>query len=436
MIEGSRFLAVTLLYKIEFEGKYSNFSLSNEFYREEISSKDRGMLVELVYGVLERKITLDYYISRFSSVPVRKLDPYVLIILRISVYQLVYMNKVPGYSICNEAVNLAKKLAPRQTGFINAILRNMSKEKLSLPSYSKKYFHSHIRFLSVKYSMPEWIIERLSKTHHENFIEKLFSKMNTNANFCIRVNKLKTSIEGLIEPLESKGFHLSKSKLSEYSLIVENPQGIIETQEFLDGLFYIQDTAATLTSEILSPKRGEVVLDACCAPGGKTTHIAELMSNEGEIVACDLYENKLKIVNQNALRLGITIINTMHIDSKKYFPEFDKRFDKVLLDVPCTGLGIMGRKPEIRWERKIEDFEALNSIQLELLENCSKYLKIGGELVYSTCSIDSSENEEIINKFVEDNAEFEFCFDFKYRTYFPHVDNCDGFFISKIRRIK
>ncbi len=444
-----RYVAYKILHKVESEGGFSNISLSHEIRNSNFSELDKGFLTELTYGVIERKVTLDYFISRFSSVPVRKMNIHVLILLRISAYQLAFMSKVPDYSICDETVKIAKRVIPVNAGFINAVVRSMSSEPLKVPNYSKKSFHSFTRYLSVKHSMPEWLIDRWQKIFGHESLEKLFNAMNNSVRFEIRANRMKTNVEKLKESLELNGFKTRKSSASIDTLIVENPSGIIRTSEFKDGLFYIQDSAASLASIVLNPSSNDSVLDACSAPGGKSTHIAEIMNNEGEVIASDVYPHKLTLIEENFNRLGISCIKTVILDATLFKKEFENHFDKILLDVPCTGLGLLSRKPEIRWSRSESDFIELNVLQKKILENCSKYLKVGGVLVYSTCSLDETENLDIISSFVKGNSNFEFA-DFEILlpdsiknrggkdgclTLFPHIDNTDGFFISKIRRI-
>jgi len=449
MLTSPRYVAYKILHKIETEGGYSNISLSHEIRNSNFSELDKGFLTELTYGVIERKVTLDYFITRFSSVPVRKMNVHVLILLRISAYQLAFMSKVPNYSICDETVKIAKRVIPVNAGFINAVVRAMSSEELKVPNYSKKSFHTHTRYLSVKHSMPEWLIERWLKMFGHEMLETMFESMNNSVRFEIRANRLKTNVERLQESLDIDGFHTKKSNVSVDTLVVENPSGIIRSSEFKDGLFYVQDSAAALASIILNPSANDRILDACSAPGGKATHIAEIIQDKGEVIASDIYPHKLSLIEENFNRLGISCIKTVIFDATKFNRDFENYFDKILLDVPCTGLGLLSRKPEIRWSRTESDFLELNSLQKNILENCAKYLKVGGSLVYSTCSLDETENHDIISSFVKENSNFEFS-DFesllpdsiKNRggkegslTLFPHIDNTDGFFISKIRRI-
>ena len=443
-----RYIALKILHKIDFDGGFSNISLSHEIRNSSFSELDKGFLTELVYGVIERKITLDYFISRFSTVPVRKMNHHVLLILRISAYQMAFMDKVPFYSICDEAVKLAKKLIPVNAGFINAVLRSMSQTKLIIPSFSKKLFHSETRYLSVKYSLPEWLIERWIGGFGHDFALELFNAFNHNVKFEIRVNRIKSSVTDVQATLGEKGYRLRPSKISCDSLIVENPSGIIATEEFKHGLFYVQDSAASLVSIVLDPGNGERVFDACSAPGGKATHIAEIMGDTGEVIACDVFPHKIDLISENATRLGLKSVHPKLCDSLVYNEDMKEKFDRVLLDVPCTGLGLLARKPEIRWSRNDSDFEDVSKLQMNLLNNCSKYLKPNGCMVYSTCSIDHAENEDVINAFVDAHSDFEFCSfedllpdSLKDRggaggmlTLYPHLDKCDGFFIAKIRR--
>lgn len=444
-----RYIAMRILLKVEEEGGYSNLALSHEMRNASFSELDKGFLTELVYGVIERKMTLDYFIARFSSVPIRKMNRYVLVILRIATYQLAYLDKVPSYSVCDEAVKIAKKVIPVNAGFINAVLRAMSQAKLVIPAYSKKLFHQYNRYLSVKHSMPEWLIARWLTVFGQPFVEALFESSHRHATFELRANTTKITCDALRALLEENGYEVQKSLIAKDGLRIANPAGIIQTKAFQQGLFYVQDAAASLVSHVLNPTKNSRILDACSAPGGKATHLAELMEDAGEVIACDVFPHKLGLINENLMRLSLNSVHPTLQDSTIRNATYDSAFDAVLLDVPCTGLGLLGRKPEIRWAREEQDFASLHRVQNDLLHTCAEYVKPGGTLVYSTCSIDPSENQERIHAFLSAHKAFSLC-DFDallpeqlrnrggqdgMLTLYPQIDDCDGFFISKMRRV-
>ncbi|MBE7016405.1 MAG: 16S rRNA (cytosine(967)-C(5))-methyltransferase RsmB [Ruminococcaceae bacterium] len=422
----SRETALKALYEIEFNGAYSNMVVKSALMGD-ISKQDKAFITQLVYGVVRYKLSLDYIISQFSSVKLKKLSKYVLLILRMGIYQLKYMDKVPESAAVNESVKLAKRYCPKSSGFVNAILHNYIKNADTI-----KYPEDRIKNLSVKYSFPENLIEVFEET---GFGEDLLSALNTQPETTIRVNTLKCS------ELQIEG--IKDNPCYEYA---KNITGISigASEEYNSGLFTVQDVAAMMAGLALAPCENNVCVDVCAAPGGKTTHLAELMKNKGCIYAFDKHEHKIEIIEKNAERMGIEIIKAMIWDSTTVKEDLINTADRVLADVPCSGLGIIRRKPDIKWSK--DDISALPDIQYKILESSAKYLKVGGYLVYSTCTVNKRENEDVITKFVENNPEFEFekivlpsplnRENNGYITLYPNIDNTDGFFISKIKRCK
>ena len=304
-----------------------------------------------------------------------------------------------------------------------------------------------IERISKTTSMPSWIIEELLKEKTIEEVEKICKASNERPNISIRVNKLKITKEKLKEELNKNNIQFEDGILDDF-LIIKKIKNIENLDLFKKGFFTIEDEGAGLIPIILNPKQNEIILDACSAPGGKTTYMAEIMHNKGKIEAWDIYEHRLKLVKQNAKRLGINIIETKVNDATKYNEKYKEKFDKILLDVPCLGIGVLKRKPDIKWKRKKEDIKEIQKIQFEILNNCSKYLKKGGEIVYSTCSILKQENEEIINKFIKNNELFVVknidLDEKKYLKKISKLDNylqiyqnkkTDGFFICKIQKM-
>ena len=434
-----REIAFKALYKIEKEEAYSNLVL-DELIKEnknKINQIDIGFISEIVYGVTTYKITLDYIISKYSKTKINKISIATKNILRIGLYQILFLDKVPKSAAVNESVNLAKKYSSKSSGFVNAVLR-----KVDLEDYKQiDDIKDEIERISIKYSMPKWIIEELLKEFKINEVEKICINSNLKPKTTIRVNNIKIKEEELLKLFDKKNIKYKKSELENF-IYVENLKNIAEIEEFKKGYFTIQDLAAGLVSIILNPKEGEDVLDCCSAPGGKTTHLAEIMNNKGKIIAWDLYESRLKLVNQNSERLGIKIIQTEEKDATIFDEKLVKRFDKILLDVPCLGIGVIRRKPDIKWQRKKEDIQTIKKEQLKILENCSKYLKDNGYMVYSTCSILKEENEEIINEFIKNNNDFKVIntnikngnSENQMIKLYPNEKN-DGFFICLLQKI-
>jgi len=399
-----REIALKALYKIEKENAYSNLVLDEimKENKDKLTKIDVGFISEIVYGVTTYRITLDYIISKYSKTKINKISIFTKNILRMGIYQIIFLTKVPISAAVNESVNLAKKYSAKSKGFINAILR-----KVSVEDYNKiDNINDDIERISTKHSMPKWIIEELLKEFKIEEVQKICINSNLKPKTTVRVNTIKISEEELLKIFDEKNIKYKKSEIENF-IYLENIKNISEIEEFKKGYFTVQDLAAGLTSIILNPKKGEKILDCCSAPGGKTTHLAEIMKNSGEILAWDLYDSRLKLVNENAKRLGIDIIKTEIKDASEFHEELFQKFDKILLDVPCLGIGVIKRKPDIKWQREKDDLAKIKKEQLNILENCSKYLKKGGYMVYSTCSILKEENEEIIKDFMKKNDNYK-----------------------------
>lgn len=443
-IDFARNLAVKVLYKIDEEKSYSNIILDEALNsnREKLTNKDIGFISELVYGVTTWRLTLDTIIQKYSKTKLKKISPIVKNILRIGAYQILYLDKIPKSAAVNESVNLCKKYSMKSTGFVNAILRKIDKKDLDELNNIK----NNVERISKTTSMPEWIVEKLITELGMEKAKEVCSNSNIKPKMSVRVNKLKISKEELIKRLEEKDIELENGILDDF-IYLNSVKNVTNLEEYKEGLFTMQDEAAALTAVVLNPKENDNILDCCSAPGGKTTYLAELINNNGKITAWDLYENRLKLVNQNAKRLGINIISTKTNDATVLRDEYLESYDKVLLDVPCLGLGVMRRKPDIKWQREEKDVGDISKIQLEILEACSKYVKKGGKLLYSTCSILKEENEDIIEEFLKNNSEFkiispdnnklnEFRENIENQRYiklYPNNKN-DGFFICLLEK--
>lgn len=445
MIDKARESALKVLYKIEKEGAYSNIALGEEISknRNNLDEKDIGLISEIVYGVITWKLTLDEIIKKYSNIRLKKISPWILNILRMGIYQIVFLEKIPKSAAVNESVNLAKRYGHKSSSnFVNAILRKVEKR-----DYEDFFdIENDIERISKTASMPEWIIEELLSENSIDMVNEICKSSNKKPKVCIRVNKLKNSKDMLKKSLESKGVKVEDGIVKDF-LILNRVKNIENMKEFRNGEFTIQDEAAGLIPLILEPKENENVLDACSSPGGKTTYIAEIMNNKGRIEAWDIHEHRVRLVETAAERLGINIIYTRVNDATIYQEQYKESFDKILLDVPCLGIGVLRRKPDIKWQRKKEDVEEITKIQKDILETCSKYLRKGGELVYSTCSIFKKENEDIVEEFLEKNKEFEcvkierleqefFNKYVKNNKYIQVYQNekTDGFFICKMQK--
>ncbi len=416
----AREIAVKVIYDVEASGAYSNMALKKALSGD-ISAKDKGFITTLVYGVIDKKITLDYVIGKFSKLKLKKISKFILIILRTGIYQLMFMDKVPASAAVNESVRLARRYGhSASAGFVNGVLRNVSRTEIEYPSDKTEY-------LSVKYSFPMRICEKWISDFGFDFTENLLKAFSETSKLNIRPNTLKTTADELFNLFSEKG--RTACIVGDY--IVSEGFDIANDELYKNGFYTIQDAAAMQAAKTLAPYEGETVIDMCSAPGGKTTHMAELMNNKGKIYAFDVHEHKIELIRKNAKRLGITIIDAKIGDGCEFNEEYKGVADKILCDVPCSGLGIIRRKPEIKWNRHGDS--NLPRLQRMILDNASAYLKRGGEIVYSTCTIEREENENVTGGFLKDNESFEKLYE---KTFYPHIDNTDGFYICKMKRIK
>lgn len=430
MIDKTREIALKILYKIDKEQAYSNLVLKEEIKlnRKNLNEKDIGLISEIVYGVTTWRLTLDEIIKKYSKIKLKKISVWILNVLRMGVYQIIFLDKIPKSAAVNESVNLAKRYGhSSSSNFVNAILRKVEKS-----DYDEFFqINDDIERISKTTSMPQWIINELLTNNNIEVVEEICKNSNLKPKVTIRINTLKTTKKEIINILKTKDIIYKETEYEDF-LILEKIKDIENLDLFKNGFVTVQDISAGLAAKNLEPKKGEKILDACAAPGGKTTYLAEMMQNEGEIVAWDIYEHRTKLIKQNANRLGIEIIKTEEKDATIYDEKLNEKFDKILLDVPCLGIGVIKRKPDIKWQRKLQDIKEITEIQKKILENCSKYLKQGGMLVYSTCSILKEENEEIIHNFFKENIDFKIVED-GIINIIPD-ENKDGFFICKLQK--
>ena len=428
MIDKVRELALKVLYKIDKEEAYSNIAL-NEILnanREKLTPKDIGLISEIIYGVTTWKLTLDVIIIKHSKIKMKKISTWVVNILRMGIYQILFLDKIPQSAAVNESVNLAKRYGHKSSAnFVNAVLR-----KISMVDYAELFkIENPIERISKTTSMPVWIIEELLKDRDYNIsnVRKICGNLVQRPNITIRRNNLKINKEEFEKQLKERNINFTEIEENKDFYIVEKIKNIENLDMFQKGYFTVQDLSAGMSAYMLEPKENEYILDACSAPGGKTTYIAELMNNKGKILAWDLYEARTNLIKENAQRLGINIINTEKNDATKYKAEYNEKFDKILLDVPCMGIGVIKRKPDIKWHRKPEDLKVISKVQYEILENCSKYVKKGGTIIYSTCSILEKENHGIIQKFLEKNPIYTTT-----EIKIEPTEKQDGFYIAKL----
>lgn len=424
----NRKTAYQTLLDVESKKAYSNIALNHKVYVNKPNSP--AFVRQLVYGVLERKMTIDYYLEQLVKDGLGSLKNQELTILRMGVYQLGYMGSVPEYAAVNESVNLAKRYCKSKAGLVNGVLREYQnrKNQMKLPSREE----DEIRYLSVKYSYAPWIIELWLKYYSMEFTEALMQAGNERPPMTIRMNWLKVVKDDLIHALESRGFEVTRGKLCQDALNVRG-SNLLESDLYKHGLFTPQDQSSMLVAEKLNPQHGDIIMDVCAAPGGKTTAIAERMNNTGKIIASDIYRRKLDQVDKEACRLGITNIETRSWDATRVDSTMVSKADRVLVDAPCSGLGVVRRKPEIKYKERSDEMELLPKKQLAILSASSSYVKPGGTLVYSTCTINPEENEKVVTEFLKSNKGFSRV---ERTLLLPNVNDTDGFFICVMRREK
>lgn len=443
----ARETAVLILDKVLGEKAYSNIALKQGLEYSNLSRVDKALVTEIVNGTLKNMIKLDFIIAKFVKMDMSKLDKNVENILRTGVYQIMYLDRVPDSAACNEGSNLARKFSNEGTvKFVNGVLRNVSRNKDTLQFPDKT--REPLRYLSITYSHPIWIVEKWLGEFGFEFTEQLLIANNQVPHFTIRVNRLKIDKESLIKILEQEGIEYGDGLYNKEALYIKGTSAIENKSSFRQGLYQIQDESSILVGHILDPKPGDLVIDICSAPGGKVTHAAELMENKGRIIARDVYQHKLDLIQQNCKRLGITIVETEIFDAKELDRKMVGKADKVLLDAPCSGLGVLRRKPDMKLKKTADNFDELNKLQQQMLSKAAEYVKPKGVLVYSTCTINKSENIKVIESFLKNREDFYMDDISKllpenldsntktkgYVEIFPNIHGIDGFFIARLRR--
>lgn len=423
MNENPRYIAVKLLIRMLSDGSWSNLLLDKELTRSELGEQDRRLCSMLVYGVIERLLTLRHIVSCYSKRPPEKLDTEVLCILYTGLYQLKYCEKIPERAAVDESVRLAALFRKKSAaGFINAVLRQFLRDgkELRMPEDEQQA-------LEVRYSAPAALIGLLMQEHGREAAERFLEDSLKPPPCTVRLNTLR------IKTLPD----MRACPETEGAFFADVPD-ISHSAAFREGLLHVQDLSSQLCCAILDPQPGETVLDVCAAPGGKSFTIAERMENRGVVYAFDLHPKRVKLIQEGAERLGLDIIQTAVQDAKQHRPDMPEA-DRILCDVPCSGLGVIRRKPEIKY-KKLPDFAGLPEVQYAILENASGYLKPGGTLVYSTCTVSRAENEAVVEKFLAAHPEFspvpltELGIAEGWTTFLPGERNCDGFFAARLKR--
>ena len=441
-MDKARETALKIINAVHEQEAYANVALAKELRKGGLSDMDRRFVTELVYGTVKAGETLDWIIRKYINRPISKVSPIIRDILRMGVYQLKYMDKVPDSAACNESVELAKRFGHAGVAkFVNGVMRTMVREP-EKGAFPEGKGNATVQ-LALTEQHPEWLVRRWIKEFGYDEAAKLCAFNNQQAPLSVRANTLKTNRSELMLQLISVGVDCQQSVFTPEGVIINSHGSLDDLQVLQDGYCQVQDESSMLVAHVVDPQPGELVLDVCSAPGGKTTHMAAMMENRGRIVACDIYDHKLERVRSNAERLGVTIIDPMLIDAREIWQEFPQEADRVLVDAPCSGLGVLRRKPDSRWRKSPELIKELPKLQLEILRSAAAAVKPGGLLVYSTCTIAHEENQDVVKAFLEKAKEFTLenagerlpvPRDDEMIQLYPQRDGTDGFFISCMRR--
>lgn len=430
----AREAALEVLVRTEQDRSYSNLLLHQTLQKYSLDKPDAGLTTEIVYGTIQRLNTLDYFLERFVAKGLTKLQPWVRSLLRLSLYQMLYLDRIPEHAVVNEAVNLAKKKGHQGiSGMVNGVLRNVirQKESLQIPDHLPAEER-----IALRHSHPQWMVRRWMRQLGETRTERICEANNVPPRVSIRVNTLKLSRDELISRLVEAGLDAEASELAPAGVIVKGGGNMALTPWFAEGLFSIQDESSMLVAEAVDPQPGEKVLDCCAAPGGKSMHMAEKMKDRGELWSCDIHEHKEKLVREQAQRLGLTSVRTLVSDARRLPERFaEGTFDRILLDAPCSGLGVIRRKPDMKWSKTEQELKDICVIQADLLNQVQKLLRPGGVLVYSTCTIEHEENGGRIEAFLQEHPDFDLDpSQPEPIQIYPYEHQSDGFFIAKLRK--
>ncbi len=437
-----RHLACEILYQVIHQGGFSNKLMQTLVDQSTMSDVDKRFVRTLVYGVLEKSMTLDWWLEQLSSVKVKRIEPKTQLLIKLGMYQIAFLEKVPNSAAVDESVKITKKINFRSAGFVNGILRSFIRLEGQWPYPDAK--KDKQLYLSVYYSHPMWLVSHWLGLYGEEQTLALLKADNQVPKISLRCNVLKTDVDALAAAFEADGYKLSRHALLPEALVIETfgQTSINQLEVFKQGHFFVQDLSAMLVGRVTEPKQGDLILDLCAAPGGKTTHLAELMGNQGQIISRDVTPFKTKQIGENLERMGITCVTLEVADALIFNTSDVEKYDKIILDAPCSGLGIIRRKPEIRYNRSFEDITVLAQIQKDMLSLAAKYVKKGGELIYSTCTIDPLENDQVIDWFLENHPEYtvaevpetlkSLAGDSNRIKLYQSVEGFDGFYIVKL----
>ena len=438
----AREVALLTLNTCQRQGGWSDGVLKKQLATANLDSRDAALATQLCFGVVQNQMLLDFYLSNYSNIPLKRMEGKVVQALRLGAYQLLFMDKIPHSAAVNSCVDLVKRHCKNQraVGMVNAVLRSLERNLDNLPVLPSS---DTVKYLSVLYSHPEWLVKEYLLTLSEAEATELLAAHNNQPPMTVMVNTTKVSMEALVGELTACGVEVQMHPWLDDCLFLSKTGNLEQLRAFQEGWFYVQDPASRLAACVLGPKPGDRVLDCCAAPGGKSFATAIAMSNEGEVISCDLHPHKKKLIQAGADRLGLSVINPNTMDARVFREDWEDAFDRVLVDAPCSGLGVIRKKPDIRYKEP-GPLDALPAIQLDILNNVCRYLKPGGTMLYSTCTIRTGENEDVVKAFLASHPEFKteafslpgpigLC-EQGMVTLWPHRHGTDGFFICKLRK--
>lgn len=438
MENNARQLAYDVLIDIQQNGAYANLALDKALLRSKLNKSDRRLATELVYGCTKMQLHLDQIIKSYCDL--KKVDKKTLQLLRMAVYQMTYLEKIPDHAIINETVELSKKVGLHSDKFINGVLRSMLREEKPIKWPDKRKQRN--QYIAKWYSFPQWLIDGWVKEYGFADTERLCEYFNNPAQTWIRVNTLKATAEEIKSVFEHLNIEYVQHPALPEAFCLKSLQKIKQSSLFKQGKIIVQDLSAMLPALVLNPSKGNQVLDMCAAPGGKTTYLSAIMNNSGSIMACDLHPHRVELIEHNVKRLGVENVRCYAGDATALSDDCYVRFDAVLLDAPCSGLGVLNRRADLRWRIRKSSLPEIEQLQEQLLDAACHYLKPQGTLVYSTCTLNKNENEYQIKRFLEKHPNFE-CVPFEclgetcesgQKTIYPYIDQTDGFFIAKLVR--
>lgn len=438
----AREVALLTLNACQRQGGWSDGVLKKQLAAAELDSRDAALATQLCFGVVQNQMLLDFYLSSFSNIALKRMEGKVVQALRLGAYQLLFLDKIPHSAAVNSCVDLVKKHCKNQraVGMVNAVLRNLERKLDELPVIPSTDLTA---YLSIRYSHPEWLVKEYILTLGQDEITDLLAANNSQPPMTVMVNTTKVTMEALVAELTACGVEAQMHPWLSDCLLLAKTGNVENLRAFQEGWFYVQDPASRMATMVLAPQAGDKLLDCCAAPGGKSFACAIAMENQGEVISCDLHPHKKKLIQAGATRLSLDCIRPNTLDARTFKSEWEGTFDCVLVDAPCSGLGVIRKKPDIRYKEP-EQLDALPAIQMEILNNVCRYLKPGGKLLYSTCTVRPGENEEVVKAFMAAHPEFKTeSFELPgpvgaceegMVTLWPHRHGTDGFFICKMRK--